>query len=238
MSKFRKIKKAHSEGGFYTVLGRSINYAYELIYEYLPDTYVDYNGVRVLNSKAFEKYIPARDSPEKKDYEQGLIDAINKNVNQGDQVTILGGGLGVTAIKAAENSGSGSNITVFEGSKSRYNKLIKNAEANGYPEINVEGAIVGSEVDIWGDKFQNKISPSELPLCDVLEMDVEGSEIEILDKMTIRPDIIIVESHGFKGSSTEKVKKKLEEINYSCRKTREVPYSGQNDVKVITAEKV
>ena len=43
----------------------------------------------------------------------------------------------------------------------------------------------------WGEG----ILPEELPSCDVLELDCEGSEIDILRRMVITPRVIIVEIH-------------------------------------------
>ena len=39
------------------------------------------------------------------------------------------------------------------------------------------------------------IDPADLPACDVLEMDCEGSELGILKGMQIRPRVLIVELH-------------------------------------------
>jgi hypothetical protein len=43
-------------------------------------------------------------------------------------------------------------------------------------------------------KLQWQVTPAELPECDVLELNCEGSEIGILRNMTIRPRAIAVET--------------------------------------------
>jgi hypothetical protein len=50
------------------------------------------------------------------------------------------------------------------------------------------------------------LPPSELPPCNVLELDCEGAEVEILREMNIQPRVILVETHDHfsAGNSRER----------------------------------
>ena len=56
--------------------------------------------------------------------------------------------------------------------------------------------------------------PAEIPDCDVLEMDCEGAETSILSEMSIRPRVILVETHGCLGAPTSDVRDLLITIGY------------------------
>jgi Methyltransferase FkbM domain len=58
------------------------------------------------------------------------------------------------------------------------------------------------------------LPPSQLPKCNVLQMDCEGAEVEILREMTIQPRVIVVETHGSYGAPTELVASLLERRGY------------------------
>ena len=58
------------------------------------------------------------------------------------------------------------------------------------------------------------VAPEALPPCDVLELDCEGAEVEILSTMTIRPRVILTETHGLYGAPTPRVVELLGKIGY------------------------
>jgi hypothetical protein len=58
------------------------------------------------------------------------------------------------------------------------------------------------------------IAPDELPSCDVLELDCEGAELDILERMTIQPRALVVEAHGVFGAPTETVRRVIESRGY------------------------
>ena len=79
-------------------------------------------------------------------------------------------------------------------------------------------AVVGEAISVHGeqdDRSKLIVPPAELPECDVLELDCEGSEIGILRNMTIRPRAIAVETHGLYGAPTTMVKELLENLGYA-----------------------
>ena len=56
--------------------------------------------------------------------------------------------------------------------------------------------------------------PSQLPPCNVLQLDCEGAEAEILRGLIIRPRAILVETHGVFGAPTDLVASLLEKRGY------------------------
>ena len=58
------------------------------------------------------------------------------------------------------------------------------------------------------------MSPRELPDCDVLNMDCEGAELPILEHMTVRPRVILVETHSQFGSPKQKILELLDNKGY------------------------
>jgi hypothetical protein len=46
-------------------------------------------------------------------------------------------------------------------------------------------------------------------------MDAKGAGCEILRNMTIRPDRVVIETHGFLGCSTETIRSLLESFGYT-----------------------
>lgn len=63
--------------------------------------------------------------------------------------------------------------------------------------VSVEEAIIGEPTKLYRGMADGAeaIDPADLPACDVLEMDCEGSELGILSKMLIRPRVLIIELH-------------------------------------------
>jgi len=64
------------------------------------------------------------------------------------------------------------------------------------PGESVGEAVVGDAVDTFGEPVDRRVRPTELPDCDVLVLDCEGSEVEILQDLGPDPREIVVESHA------------------------------------------
>lgn len=64
--------------------------------------------------------------------------------------------------------------------------------------------IVGQERNVYGGETAaaDVVHPSELQECDVLELDCEGSEIDILKQLEIQPRAIILELHPWEYSES------------------------------------
>lgn len=132
--------------------------------------------------------------------EKGIADAHHRLTRPGDRVVIIGGGDGVTAVTAAKLVGRAGSVQVYEGGDRAAGRLITLTAREGISGIcTIHHAVVGPHIDVYGGDFANAdhVAPDEIPECDVLELDCEGSEVEILRSMTIRPRAIIVEIHPF-----------------------------------------
>lgn len=233
-----KIEKSINEGGLSKLTERSFRLLYRKIKIFLPYRYGKYNDVKVPSHKIFENKI---DHVEKNRpyYEQGIVNSLESKVKKGDKVTILGGGLGVTTVKASRLCGDSGKVRTYEASKSQINRLKKTLKLNKVDNTKILHAIVGKDVDVWGSaEGAETLPPQNLAECDVLEIDIEGSEIEVIRNLTIRPEVIIVETHRPKGTPTEKVKKALKKLSYDIESidvAEPNPKYINSGVEVITA---
>lgn len=157
--------------------------------------------------------IEHRDRPR---YERALVEGLRRSVRPGDTVVNIGGGAGIIAIIAARLAGSSGKVICYEGSRDQHREIEANLAVNGVRNVELHHRIVAQPVNVYGDAAQHaaSIPPADLPACDVLEMDCEGSEIEILETMRIKPRTIIVETHGLFGAPTARVAALLESRGY------------------------
>lgn len=177
------------------------------IREYLPRKVKVYNGVALNIGRLFD--INVIDP----DYKQGTINSIRTYCRHDDHVVVIGGGLGVSAVVAAHISDS---VTVYEGGVEIADRLRETIRLNCVEDtVMVSEAIVAEDLDVYGKTITDKtVPPADLEECDVLEMDCEGAEIPILERMEIEPRIIIVESHPTFDASPIHVRSLLNEHGY------------------------
>lgn len=197
--------------------------------------------------KLFDSLLPARfeEIRDRPNYENALIRGLKICARPGDHITIIGGGNGVTAVIASKLVGSGGSVLVFEASATQFNICRSVIEINQTPNnVQLQNATVGKAVAVYHNEgeYSQKLPAEHLEECDILELDCEGSEIEILSKMKIRPREIIVETHGVHGAPTSSVMNILQEMGYTCSKlgVAEIDfrdYCIKNDIMVILAHK-
>lgn len=179
---------------------------------------IELNGVIVpICVSWIDKYVPYYDPPYPTEnsplYEHTEGEAIRQYCEEGDDVVIIGGGLGVTTVIASRIA---EKVTVFEQSKDTYKILKRTVEANDdCNTVTLHCAGVGttggsnlthgnpSEIDI--------VPPAELPYADVYEMDCEGAETTILRNMDVRPRTLLIETH----SNHDEVVDILESMGYT-----------------------
>jgi len=116
---------------------------------------------------------------------------------EGDRVGIIGGGAGISTIHAARQVGDEGSVTVYEGGNIA-SLLREVAELNHvHGVVDIVEAIVGKANTLYQGMADEAevVDPADLPAFDVLEMDCEGSELGILERLNIRPRVIIVELH-------------------------------------------
>lgn len=132
--------------------------------------------------------------------EMGIASAHSLLTQPGDRVVIVGGGDGATALTAAKKVGRTGSVTIYEGGDRAARQMGERLKMEGVAAICcVHHAIVGPEIDVYGGDASDAlvVAPEDLPDCDILELDCEGSEIDILRTLRIRPRAIIVEIHPF-----------------------------------------
>ncbi|WP_211531171.1 FkbM family methyltransferase [Methanocalculus chunghsingensis] len=132
--------------------------------------------------------------------EMGIASAHGLLTEHGDRVVIVGGGDGATALTAAKKVGRTGLVTIYEGGDRAVRQMEERLAIEGVAAIcSVHHAIVGPNIDVYGGDAANAVTvdPKDLPDCDILELDCEGSEIDILRSLRIRPRVIIVEIHPF-----------------------------------------
>lgn len=202
MSKVRSGYEILRKDGLIRFFRSAIEYAYERhIRRYMPKSgNIVQNKVvlpdekRVLDSYILES---SRDDPDRED---GVVSAHTRHTREGDSIVIVGGGNGVTAVRAAKIVGEDGEVLVFEGGEGNLKKIREVFNINGVNDYcNVNHAVVGRNIDVWGDATgADEIRPSQLPSCNVLELDCEGSEVEVLEELEIEPRVLIMELHPFK----------------------------------------
>ena len=216
-SEVRKALDVLRSDGFIPLIRKGVPFAHNnYISSYLPRTVVRYNGVPVKAGRLFDTALPEREGhlPES---ESGLISAISRHISPGDNVETDGGGWGVTTVAVAIQLGSYGSVTVFEGAQREFKRVKETVTLNSVSAIvEVQHAIIGPKINLKsaaGDP--NRILPDQLPHCDVLDLDCEGSEIGILQNLSLRPENIFVETHGICDSPTNEVKKSSK--NYTMK---------------------
>ena len=173
------------------------------------------------------------------DHEAELIAAIRTQVREDNKVTLIGGGLGVSTVAAAEATGRRGTVETYEGSAKQYSVVKNTVNLNQAEDcINVNHAIVGSYLDFSSKKYgvpgnAEIVKPAALPKSDVLVLDCEGAEIEILSNISYRPRVIIVESHGFLDAPEEDIKEILLEKGYEITNRR--VESESSGIVILTA---
>jgi hypothetical protein len=177
-------------------------------------------------------------------YEAALSEGLTGAVQPGSKVVVVGAGVGVTVVTAAKLAGPTGQVTCFEGSA---NCLAQTKETLALNEITSQidlvHAIVGEDISVYDSTEQAEVLSAEnLPECDVLELDCEGAEIKILSEMKIRPQTILVETHGVHGAPTAKVEQILLGLNYVVKNLGVAEpyladYCQEHDIFVLWATK-
>lgn len=206
MDHLRKADEFRRREGFFALLTKIPLYLYKNgLRPRLPrkNKFVKFNGVDLQPYRIGDSIIPINPPmnqgghPNPEEYEYELVKQIKKRVQPTDTAVIIGGGLGVSTVVAAQKATNGQ-IICFEGAKGLADLLPTTVEQNGvFNRVDVHHAVVAEAVMLEGmSRGAEIVEPNNLPECDVLIMDCEGAEEEILKHLEIQPRELIVETHG------------------------------------------
>ena len=129
--------------------------------------------------------------------EKGVRLGIDKYLSTGMSVVQVGGGSGITSLHTLRSIGENGFLTIYEGGKESIRVTDLNLTNNNFNNYKIIQAIVGDEKNVYGGNTLKSlfVHPKDLPNCDYLELDCEGSEKSILENMRINPKFIVVEVH-------------------------------------------
>jgi hypothetical protein len=243
---FHKVRDIIRTDGLLGLAFRSIAFAYRrVVRPCIPfGKPIYYAGIPICHDRKWgdgivpASWIPSGANSDQPDYEAGLLAGLAKTVESGDRVVIIGGGLGVTAVAAALRTGPTGNVRCFEGSQQHVRFVQRTAARNGVTNIVVHHAVVEKAIDVYGSGGDvGRVFPSsQLPECNVLELDCEGAEVEILRELTISPRVILVETHGIYGAPTHETASLLEDRGYVVSDLGLAvhdDYCKRNDIRVL-----
>ena len=200
---------------------------YRTIRDYLPRKIGILNGYPARQRRLFDinDVLP--------DYEEELIRAIREVVKSGDKVVVFGGGFGISSVTAAKEAGKEGSVIVYEPNPERYKIVQETLDINNV-HADLTQAFVGEPIDLSPSSGAEFIEPSQLPECDVLVMDCEGSEVDIISQLDFHPSKMIVETHGCFQKPTEETINALESEGYTIETVEEdQPELG---IDIVTAK--
>lgn len=149
-------------------------------------------------------------------YEAPLVAGLRQHVRKGDKIVVIGGGVGITAVVAAIETGPTGAVICYEASADQFEEVKRTVAANGLADrIEVRHAVVGEAIGVYGlSAYGDVLAPRDLPACDILEMDCEGAEVMIMRDLPFRPRVCLIETHGELGSTSAAMTARLEGMGY------------------------
>lgn len=244
LEQVRKFNELCKSKGFPYALKESFNIWKSILANIFPKKRnATLNGVEIPSSEKRphlknEKFIPFYKGESDPNHSGGEINAHKKFTKKGDDVVIIGGGRGVSAVRASNICYPGK-VYVYEASL-KYVELIDEVlSLNDVTNCEIIHGCVGPSLNVWGPNNENvskNIKVEDLPRCDVLEMDCEGAEYQILDdfnNFTKKPRVIIVEVHPHRTNKEPKVLlNMIKELGYNIK------YRSTNNGKELSEQKL
>lgn len=148
--------------------------------------------------------------------ELGILVSHDDVYEENDIILAVGVGSGISLIHNCSKHRKVKSFIGIDGSLKQIEIAIANAKQNGidFSKFELIEGYVGNPTNIYGGHNQQstKIIDINYMKFDVLELDCEGSEIEILRDLSVRPRHIIVEMHPMYRNI--KIENFLVEMNY------------------------
>lgn len=148
-------------------------------------------------------------------YEWKLVCGIKQVVEPGDNVTVVGGGYGVSTVYTSRLTGDGGEVRVFEGAQNMVENIRAACEIHSVNNVTVTHSIVSEVRSLRGDAGEAvSTDPSDLPEADVLILDCEGAETDIVPNLSFDPRAIVIETHGLYDAPPDLIAEQLSEAGY------------------------
>lgn len=214
-SSIKKGKKLYNENGLSMLIQAGL-------FKFLAKCFhVPYRKIAVFNGVAVRGaslYSKIDIFPE---HEAELISAIRNYVKDGEKVLVIGGGSGASTVVVAHQIGNTGSIITYEGNKNSVARVKDTIKLNKVDDhVVVNHMIVEKSIHLMGDIGNAPIlAAKDFPDCNALVMDCEGAELPILQNITIRPRLIIVETHPLLNSPKEETIKLLDKLGYDIIST-------------------
>lgn len=171
---------------------RSLTTNGQLTWNYFPIPTRPSNILNFLKKKLYEDLTFYRD-------ELGIVLSHDEIYKKEDIILAVGIGNGISLIHNCKKPRFNNTFIGIEGSREQLEIAKANAKLNGIDLFKfqlIEG-YAGNPNNIYGEhnQYSSKMIDINQFKFDVLELDCEGSEIEILSSLKIKPRHIIVEMH-------------------------------------------
>lgn len=217
----KKAARVWYEEGPTEFVKKSVRFGYNnYVRPMLPKKSVRYNEVPV-KAAHFGDDVISWQKTDLPTYEEAIIENIRSYVSHGDRVVIVGGGWGVSTVAAANQTGEAGTVITYEGARESLKKVQQTVSLNSVgKQVSVRYAVIAEAISLRGNSDAETIPPEELPECDVLVLDCEGAEINILENMSIRPDVLIIETHGMFDAPVSMVSEKMQNLGYNITEPR------------------
>ena len=168
-------------------------------------------------------------------YKQGLIDGIHEHVDDGDHVSVVGLGRGVSTTHAVR---AGSHVTAYEATAEMIESAEQTLAWQGIRDrVDIVHGVVGDPLNTYGSELGTVVPPSDAADCDVLVMDCEGAELSILHQTTTWPDTIIVEAHPPQGTPADGLRRLLEWGGHHVTAREYQPNEDDPQKQVLVAQR-
>jgi hypothetical protein len=157
-------------------------------------------------------------------------------IRPGDNITIVGGGYGVSTVYASRMTGDEGAVRTFEGATNMVENTRQACRMRLLDNVAVYHAVVATANALRGDSGDaTSVSPEELPVSDVLILDCEGAERQIIPAISPEPRAIVVETHGLHGTPPELVRRLLLEEGYAI--TFNEPMSIDQGISIFVGKR-